>query len=182
MTEKMDYRKYRGRRPWLRAGAPIVLVFVGLVAAVAVARAGDPLKNGDKSNGQPLIADGVTIAGIPVGGYTAHQAASATEDAFAKQLVLTTDRRIRLVSPETLGAHPLLEDAVAGALRAEPGENVELTVDVDHTKLAHYIASLNKRYAQAAQDAKVVLVKLRPVVNKEEDGVSVRQRALSSEL
>ena len=40
MTENMGYRKYRTRRPWLRAGAPLVLVLVGLVAAVAVARAG----------------------------------------------------------------------------------------------------------------------------------------------
>ena len=38
MTEKMGYRKYRAHRPWLRAGAPLVLVLVGLVAAVAVAR------------------------------------------------------------------------------------------------------------------------------------------------
>src|SRR6185503_19502147 len=126
MTEKMVYRKYRAHRPWLRAGAPLVLVLVGLVAAVAVARAGDPLARGEAKNGQPLIADGVAIAGIPVGGYTARQAASATEDAFAKRLVLTTDRRIRVVAPERLGAHPLVADAVAGALRARPGENVEL--------------------------------------------------------
>jgi hypothetical protein len=182
MTEGMDYRKYRARRPWLRAGAPLVLVFVGLVAAVAVARAGDPLRSGAESNGQPLIADGVTIAGVPVGGYTAHQAASATEDAFAERLVLTTNRRIRLVSPATLGAHALVEDAVAGALRAQPGENVEIAVDVDHAKLARYIASLNKRYARSAQNAKVVLVKLRPVVKRDEDGLSVRQHALFSEL
>jgi len=38
MTENMGYRKYRTRRPWLRAGAPLVLVLVGLVAAVAAAR------------------------------------------------------------------------------------------------------------------------------------------------
>ena len=48
MTENMGYRKYRTRRPWLRAGAPLVLVLVGLVAAVAVARAGDPLGRNTK--------------------------------------------------------------------------------------------------------------------------------------
>jgi hypothetical protein len=182
MTENMGYRKYRTRRPWLRAGAPLVLVLVGLVAAVAVARADDPLRGGAKGDDQPLIADGVTIAGVPVGGYTAHQAASATEDAFAKRLVLTTDRRIRLVAPGKLGAHALVADAVAGALRAKPGENVELVVDVDHARLQRYIASLNKRYTRAARDAKVVLVKLRPVVKADEPGLSVRQRALFSEL
>jgi hypothetical protein len=182
MTEKMDYRKYRGRKPWLRVGAPLVLVLVGLVAAVAVARAGDPLHSDAKGEGQPLIADGVTIAGVPVGGYTAHQATSATEDAFAERLVLTTDRQIRLVAPARLGAHPLLEDAVAGALRAKPGENIDLAVDVDQGKLARYVAALNKRYARAARDASVVLVKLRPVVRKQEDGLAVRQRALASEL
>src|SRR6187200_739689 len=99
MTEDMGYRKYRARRHWLRAGAPLVLVLVGLVAAVAVARAGDPVGRGANASSQPLIADGVSIAGVPVGGYTAHQAASATEDAFAKRFVLTTDRRIRVVAP-----------------------------------------------------------------------------------
>src|SRR5215211_8353401 len=176
MTENMGYRKYRTRRPWLRAGAPLVLVLVGLVAAVAVARADDPLGSGAKGDGQPLVADGVTIAGVPVGGYTAHQAASATEDAFAKRFVLTTDRRIRLVAPRNLGAHALVPDAVAGALRAKPGENVGLTVDVDHARLQRYIASLNKRYAQPARDAKVTLVGLRPVVEAGEHGRSVRQR------
>jgi hypothetical protein len=182
MTENMGYRKYRTRRPWLRAGAPLVLVLVGLVAAVAVARADDPLRGGAKGDDQPLIAEGVTIAGVPVGGYTAHQAASATEDTFAKRLVLTTDRRIRLVAPGKLGAHALVADAVAGALRAKPGENVELVVDVDHTRLQRYISSLNERYTRAARDAKVVLAKLRPVIKADEPGLSVRQRALFSEL
>ena len=182
MTEDMGYRKYRARKPWLRAGAPLVLVLVGLVAAVAVARADDPLRSGAKESSQPVVADGVTIAGVPVGGYTAYQATSATVDAFAKRLVLTTDRRIRVVAPKRLGAHPLVADAVAGALRAEPGENVELAVAVDNAKLQRYIASLNERYAHPARDAKVVLVKLRPVVKREEEGLALRQRALFSEV
>ena len=97
-------------------------------------------------------------------------------------MLLTTDRRIRVVAPARLGAHPLVADAVAGALRAKPGENVELAVDVDQPRLQRYVASLNDRYARRAQDAKVVLVKLRPVVKKQEEGLSVRQSALFSEL
>src|SRR3954449_5569917 len=119
MTENMGYRKYRTRG--LRAGAPLVLVLVGLVAAVAVARAEDPLARDTTGNGERVIADGVTIAGVPVGGYTAHQAASATDDAFAARLVLTTDRRIRLVSPLLRAATPLTCHALACSLRAKPG-------------------------------------------------------------
>src|SRR6185503_18819209 len=174
MTENMGYRKYCTRRPWLRAGPPLVLVLVGLVAAVAVARAGDPVGRNATGSGEPVIADGVAIAGIPVGGYTARQAASATQDAFAKRIVLTTDNRIRVVAPERLGAHPLVADAVAGALRAKPGENVELAVAVDNATLQRYVSSLNKRYAHPARDAKVVLVKLKPAVKPEQEGLSVR--------
>jgi lipoprotein-anchoring transpeptidase ErfK/SrfK len=140
------------------------------------------LARGSNRNSERLVPDGVTIAGVPVGGYTAHQAASATEDAFSQRFVLTTDSRIRLVSPAKLGAHALVADAVAGALRAQPGENVELTVDIDHGMLQRYVAALNKGYARGAKDAKVVLVKLRPVVKKEKDGLQVRRRALFSEL
>jgi hypothetical protein len=182
MTENMAYRKYRAGRRWLRAAAPLVLVLVGLVAAAAVARAGDPLHSGAKGNGQPLIAGGVTIGGVAVGGYTARQAASATEDAFSERVVLTTNMKIRLVSPARLGAHALVADAVAGALRAKPGENVSLTVDVDQPRLQRFVTSVNARYTRAARDARVVLVGLRPVVKKEQEGLAVRRQALFSEL
>jgi len=181
MTENMGYRKYRAGRRWLRAGAPIALVAVGLVAAVAVARAGDPLHRSVR-NGQPVIADGVSIGGVPVGGYTARQAASATEDAFSEKLVLTTARNIRLVAPARLGAHPLVADAVAGALRAQPGENVALTVDIDQGRLERFVSSLDRRYTHAPRDASVVLVGLRPVVKKEQDGIAVRREGLDAEL
>ena len=182
MTEQMSYRKYRAGRSWLRAGAPLILVLVGLVAAVAVARAGDPLKQGAKSSGQPLIAEGVSIAEVPVGGYTARQAADATEDAFAERIILTTAKDIRQIAPARLGAHALVADAVAGALRARPGENVELAVDVDQRKLQRFVASMNHRYTRASRDARVVLVGLRPVVKTEEEGLAVRREALFSEL
>src|SRR3954447_9104493 len=122
MTEKMGYRRFRTGRSWMRVGAALALVLVGLVAAVAVARAGDPRKEAESRPGVPVIAAGVTIAGVPVGGYTTSQAGSATRDAFAQKVALTTDTHIRLVSPGKLGAHPLVADAVAGALRAAPGE------------------------------------------------------------
>ena len=78
MTENMGYRKYRAGRHWLRAGAPLFLVLVGLVAAVAVARADDPLGHDAKGPGERIVPGGVTIAGVPVGGFTARQATSAT--------------------------------------------------------------------------------------------------------
>jgi hypothetical protein len=182
MTGNMAYRKFRTGRSWLRVGAPLALVLVGLVAAVAVARAGDPRGEARGNPDVPVIADGVTIDGIPVGGYTARQARSATKDLFAQKVALTTDKRIRLVAPAKLGARPLIADAVAGALRAQPGENVGLTIDVDQPRLRRFVASVNRRYERDSEDASVVLVGLRPVVEKAKDGLAVEQRALFAEL
>jgi L,D-transpeptidase catalytic domain/Putative peptidoglycan binding domain len=182
MTGNMGLRKFRTGRSWLRVGAPLALVLVGVVAAAAVARAGDPRMEAGEGPAVPVIAEGVTIDGVPVGGYTASQAASATKDAFAQKVALTTATHIRLVSPERLGAHPLVVDAVAGALRASAGENVSLAIDVDQPRLSRFVASVNRRYEQAPHDASVELAALRPVVKKERDGLAVKQKALFAEL
>ena len=84
MTENMGYRKYRTRRPWLRAGAPLVLVLVGLVAAVAVARAGDPLGRNTKGSGERVGGHRVLDEREPIVGLAAvdHEAnADAPEEA-----------------------------------------------------------------------------------------------------
>jgi L,D-transpeptidase-like protein/putative peptidoglycan binding protein len=178
----MSYRKYRARRSWLRAGAPLVLVLVGLVAAGAVARAGDPLDSTEKGDAQPLVADGVTIGGVPVGGYTAAQATSAVEDAFSEQFVLTTASHIERPTPERVGGHALVGDAVAGALRAQPGENVRLAVEVDAARLKRFVSSLDRRYSRESRDARVVLAGLRPVVKDGREGLAVRRGALYRQL
>jgi lipoprotein-anchoring transpeptidase ErfK/SrfK len=182
MTDRVQYRSYRTSRPWRRAGAPLVLVLVGLVAAVAVARAGDPVQAQGSSEGPKLIAEGVTINGVSVGGFTAHQAASETNEAFAERIILTTATKIRVVEPSKLGARPLVADAVAGALRAAPGENVRLVVDVDQARLSKYLNALDRRYSRPARDARVVLAGLRPLVKKDREGLAVRRSALSKEL
>jgi hypothetical protein len=75
-----------------------------------------------------------------------------------------------------------VSDAVAGALRAEPGESVNLTVDVDQSRLTRFVAAVNKSHTRRARDASVVLVGLRPVVEKQQEGLTVRRDTLYAKL
>src|SRR5262245_12934171 len=98
------------------------------------------------------IANGVTIAGIHVGGLAYGPAYSAVSVEFRSPLMLRLGEKLITVSPWKLGAKPFIGPAVSRALKAAPGTAVKMVVDVKGQKVADYVDSLKKRYDKEVAD------------------------------
>jgi lipoprotein-anchoring transpeptidase ErfK/SrfK len=142
-------------------------VVVLVIAVLAPALSGDAAP-------PALIPDGVTVAGVPVGGMSNEQAQAALRPAFAKpvQLVFTT-RQWRIV-PARFGAKVGLADGVAAAMSARPGSDVALTPTVDHEAVRTFVRALDKRISYPAKDAELAgLEGLQPKLTPEQTGIEV---------
>jgi lipoprotein-anchoring transpeptidase ErfK/SrfK len=149
----------------------LVSVVAGLVVlgapASLVATAADPLA---------AIPPGVTIGGVQVGGLTPEAAATAVEQAFQTPLELHLGSTRILVTPDILGAAPVVDKAIERALAAEPNSTIPLGVSVVYGAPAAFISTLAKRYDVPAVDSKLFLRQLRPWLSKERAGRKLDQR------
>jgi lipoprotein-anchoring transpeptidase ErfK/SrfK len=176
----VTYRRYRSLPPWRRATAFLALL-VAAVAASAAARADTPggwLGYG----GEARLAKDVAIGGTLVGGMTREQATTAINASFRTPIALTLGRRKTYVSPARAGGVALASPAVESALAAKAGERLPLRVLIDRPRLVAYSNRLAHRLSHPAVDAQVRLRGLRPVSNREKDGLTVRARPLARAL
>jgi lipoprotein-anchoring transpeptidase ErfK/SrfK len=144
-----------------------LLISVLVIAALA------PVLSGDAAP-PALIAQGVTLAGVPVGGMSNEQAQAALGPAFAQPVrLIYGDRRWRLV-PARFGARVTIARGVAGALQAPADAAVELVPTIDVGEVRRFVRALDKRVSYAATDAELKgLNGLRPVFTPEVRGVQV---------
>ncbi len=124
-----------------------------------------------------VIPVGVTIGGVQVGGLTPDAALTAVQQSFDTPLELQLGSTRILVTPDVLGATPVVDKAIERALTAEPNSAVPLGVAVVPGAPAAFIATLAKRYDRPAVDAKVFLKHLRPWLSKERAGLKLDRRA-----
>ena len=148
-------------------GSVVAGLLVSLVLASALAAADEPV---------PAIPLGVTIAGVQVGGLTPEAATTAVQEAFAAPLELQLGSTRVLVTPDVLGATPVIDKAIERALAAEPGTVVPLGVSIVPGTPASFVATLAKRFNRPAVDSKLALRNLRPWLSKERAGRSLQQR------
>jgi lipoprotein-anchoring transpeptidase ErfK/SrfK len=144
-----------------------LLISVLVIAALA------PVLSGDAAP-PALIAQGVTLAGVPVGGMSNEQAQAALGPAFAQPVRLVYgDRRWRLV-PARFGARVTIARGVGSALQASAGASVELVPTIDMGEVRRFVRALDKRVSYPATDAELKgLNGLRPVFTPEVPGVQV---------
>jgi hypothetical protein len=165
-----------------RAGFALLFV-LGLGAAAGVSAGAVTTMTGTTgtTTDPQLIADGVTIGGIDVGGLTADDATTAITSFFETPLPLLVTGHQIAVTPDQLGARAYAKDAVTSALAASPGTAIKLHVKTNRHKSEAFVRSLAKRFDRAPRDAKLSLRQLRPFVTRQKRGWALRQlRALST--
>jgi lipoprotein-anchoring transpeptidase ErfK/SrfK len=149
----------------------LLSILAGLAIAVAPASLGAAA-----ADAPAAIPLGVTIGGVQVGGLTPEAATAAVQQAFQTPLELHLGSTRILVTPDILGATPVIDKALERALAAEPNSPIPLGVSVVYGAPAAFIATLAKRYDVPAVDSKLFLRQLRPWLSKERGGRRLDQR------
>jgi lipoprotein-anchoring transpeptidase ErfK/SrfK len=168
----------------VRRAALLLCTAVGLAVAgamAAVVSAGPSPNQTTTSTGTTptpagTIASGVTIAGVPVGGMTADDAAKAVQAAFDAPIELLVAGTRVLVTPDVLGAAANVEKAIERAVAALPDTTVGLPIATDGPTISAFVAGLAKRYDRDPVDTKLFLKGGRPWLSKERAGRRLDQR------
>jgi hypothetical protein len=121
----------------------------------------------------PLIPEGVTIAGVAVGGMTAEEAAGAVYSSWRRPLVWTFRNETRTPSAARVGASTNISGAVTRALAAAPFEAVTLPVVWNRTTLRSYVARIARDLYRPAVNSRAKLVNLRPYITRARPGVAL---------
>jgi lipoprotein-anchoring transpeptidase ErfK/SrfK len=121
-----------------------------------------------------LVAPGVTLVGVPIGGMSNEQAQAALGPAFARPVRLVYGDRAWKLHPSRFGGQVAIADGVAEALSASPGASVTVTPNVDADAVETFVRALDKRVAVAAKDAELLGLRgLLPRYKGEVPGVRV---------
>jgi lipoprotein-anchoring transpeptidase ErfK/SrfK len=130
-----------------------------------------------------VIATGVSVSGIELGGLTSEPARALLRRAAARPLTLEYRGRRWRVPLAELDATTAVDDAVARALVAAGGEQVALGVRVPQLAVRRYVARLARRVGRPARNAAFTgLVDGKPFVTAERVGVSVRRAATEAAI
>jgi lipoprotein-anchoring transpeptidase ErfK/SrfK len=153
-------------------------LFVSVLVVAALA----PVLRGDAA-GPQLVPEGVTVAGVPVGGMSNEQAQAALAPVFAEPVRLVYGETAWRLRPTSFGLEVAFADGVAEAMTVQPGSAVELVPSVDQDAVRIFVRALDKRISHPAQDAELRGLKgLRPQFTKEESGVRVYRQLTAQRI
>jgi lipoprotein-anchoring transpeptidase ErfK/SrfK len=161
---------------------PLRLLLLALLALAAAAPAGAQTPPPPPPPPPPVIADGVTISAIPVGGLTRAEARAVVEAAFDVRIPFRFKARRWHASPRALGSFPFLLDATAAALAADPGTNVRLAVKIRPRKIRAYVNYLQRVFGRKARNSRVVLRGVQPFVTQAKSGRAVRKLVMRTAI
>jgi lipoprotein-anchoring transpeptidase ErfK/SrfK len=128
-----------------------------------------------------LIASGVTIGGVAVGGMTSDEAVDAVTTAFQRPLLVLVLRHRLTPTPASLGASAVVHLAVTRALSAAPGTALPLRVNLSRAKTRAYIDLVARRFDRKPVDSRLFLRRLRPWVSRSKPGRTLaREKAMAA--
>jgi lipoprotein-anchoring transpeptidase ErfK/SrfK len=113
-----------------------------------------------------VVADGVMLAGIDIGGLTAEQAVASVEEAFAQPLTLRFERTTISVAPSLLGMRVTADTAVARALTVAPGTSLALRAGYSKAAVKNFVAKIAKRFDRKPESSRLFFRGGAPVVTK----------------
>jgi lipoprotein-anchoring transpeptidase ErfK/SrfK len=154
----------------------LLIVVACSLSLAAPAHAQDP------PDPEPVIADGVTVAGVEVGGLTAAQATTELAAFFGQPVRLTLGSELRDVRPQRLGAQARVAEAVAAALAAAADRALPLGVTVSRSTLRSWIKRRAKAFDEKPVSAHVVLKRLTPRIVAAETGRKLVKSTARSRL
>jgi hypothetical protein len=163
----------------------LVVAALALVAVVPVRAQGvspAPPAPAPAESGPVAIPEGVTIAGVGVGGMTADQARIAVQASFERPVEFAYKKKLWRATPVELGARPYVEGAVRRALEAHPFEAVPMVVTIRGVDVRAYVAHLADLFSRPPKDATLRLRRLRPYLTKPREGLRVLRPAMTASI
>ena len=155
-----------------RVLGPGRLISAAAILAVCIPLAGAQAASTDDSSALPdgVIAPGVSVAGVPVGGMTVSQAQPWVRQEVLGQLTVTVGSRSWTVPTTQLGLHAYLKAPLRAALALgrtvalEPGQDIPVVTRITGSALRAFVRSLAPKVRAEPVDASFRLVDNVPVV------------------
>jgi len=166
----------RSRRFKMKRLAIFMFVLVGAFVGVAPAAAQEV------PPAPPLIAEGVTIGDVAVGGMSVEHARAAVQASFDQPLAFTFRKRKWKATPTQLGARPRIEAALAQAAVAAPGASVGLISKIQGKKVRKYVIYLERVFDRPVRNTRVRVIKSKPRYSKARNGVVVARKAMITSI
>jgi len=164
-----------------RRGARVVTVvafasmlLIGIEAAARAQQTGSA-SHSPRVDADGIVAAGVTVSGVQVGGLTADEARQRLARFAARPVVVAFRGKSWRYAPKTLGAEVQVDSAVQAALDAPKQAALDLSVTVNEKRLGHWTRTFAKSFDRKPRNATIFLKGARPRATDAQFG-----RALSS--
>ena len=130
------------------------------------------------------VPAGVSIAGLPVGGFTSEEARGLLRERLSEPVRFQLGARTWKATAEQLGVDAGVDAAIAEALRGVPGTSVDVDAAPARPDLLRYVRYLDRTLSREPKDAYLAGLdaKLRPLIAAEVPGRRLDVKAAAAAI